>query len=252
MSDMIPYFSSFKTILMQYHYFCRDIRELFSETVEMKIPCTATERRKIVLFAAHKLVLKYDGIKSEKNCNNDCNNNNDDDKDKDNNNNDDNSNDNNSNNDNSNDNSNIDNDVRRNLNIINQNNSNDNNINDNDNNVSNTTGILFNDEILDDISDSLIGYPSYSLFIESHKILKNVVKNMKFDKNNAINNNKSIKKSELNSRKKSKIHLDFPFLYGHENVKKSLTENLLWPNTLSQLYRTLSPHRTLQNVFLFL
>lgn len=235
----------------------------------MKIPCTAIERRKIVLFAARELISREDRKKFENmedvkigwvnnskligeektdnaieiNCESDSKNNDY------------------NNNKNKNNDINKDKNHRGNPIIIDKN---DQNKTINCHNVTNTTEVLFDDETIDGISDSLIGYPSYSLFVESHKILKNLIKIMKVDrneKNNRINtinkkeitkfNNQNIKISEGISRKKSKIHLDFLFLYGHAKVKKSLTENLLWPNTLSQLYRTLSPHRTFRIILRF-
>lgn len=235
----------------------------------MKIPCTAIERRKIVLLAARKLIsgddrkkcenledAKIGWVKNSKligeekidyaieiNCDSD------------------------SKNTDYINNKNKNNEISKeknpggNLIIIDKN---DENNSINCRNVTNTTEVLFDDETLDGISDYLIGYPSYSLFVESHKILRNLLENLKLDiteKNDRINtinkkditkfNNQNIKISKVNSRKKSKIHLDFLFLYGHAKVKKSLTENLLWPNTLSQLYRTLSPHRTFRIILRF-
>jgi hypothetical protein len=252
---------------------CREIRDLFSETVQIKNPCTSSERRKIVNLAKERIIEEYgfcfDGNfdytdhSDNSDSDNDNNNNND-------------GNDNNSNTDNIT----IDNDINPMNTHLNNIKNKNNNIykisskNKNQKNISGSIGYFFDDETVSFITDSLTGYPVYSLYLEAILLLKKTInfkileytrnkKNEKIElKNSKFKKSKDRKPNsemisistciENNIEKKDTgndgLSLSFPLVYGQKMAKKALTEAILWPRKLSSLYRTLCPSGTYDKI----
>ena len=246
---------------MFFHFYNREIKDLFSEIIEIKNPSSSLERIKIVELANEQINHRFDDILNEKNehlkiRSRENNNNNYSEKNDKNNNKD-------------------DNDDKKNL--ISR--------------IIDVEKLRIDDRIIDEISDILSGLASYSLFIEANRLLQIIASKMIINHQNKINNsqlkdnfsiendndnkinenltemietnnkedknkneeiNYTINENNLNidetltikskkEIKNEKWTLSFPCVYGQAYGKQVLLEALLWPRKYSSLYRSLSP-----------